>query len=232
MFKVDAVGRENGLAEIERSGVRVGNLLWLNAFTLREPDRWAAQREALQDVLNVARNLAADCVYITTGPPDGLLADAAAEAFARAVEPVLDYSRAIGVPLAVEHNHASRRDIGFIYTLREMIEYALEIDVKVCVELQNCWVERHLERLIRDGVDSFALVQVSDWVLGDEVPDRAVPGDGIVPLTTIIEWLLDAGYRGAFDIEMRGPRIDAEGLERAVLRAAEWLSGTLDRLGA
>jgi sugar phosphate isomerase/epimerase len=76
-------------------------------------------------------------------------------------------------------------------------------------------------------------VQVSDYVLGDRTtPCRAVPGDGAIPLERLIGEVLEAGYGGVFDLELIGPRIEAEGHRPATLRAAEILSEILVKLGA
>ena len=44
--------------------------------------------------------------------------------------------------------------------------------------------------------------------------------------------MLDLGYTGLFDLELVGPRIEAEGPREACTRAARALSDMLDRLGA
>jgi len=59
-----------------------------------------------------------------------------------------------------------------------------------------------------------------------------VPGDGAIPLRQVIEWLLNAGYKGAFDVELIGPRIDREGHFAAARRAADYLDKMLCELGA
>jgi hypothetical protein len=46
----------------------------------------------------------------------------------------------------------------------------------------------------------------------------------------MLEWVLEAGYGGAFDLELTGPRITGEGVP-AVRRAADWLGETLRELG-
>jgi sugar phosphate isomerase/epimerase len=74
---------------------------------------------------------------------------------------------------------------------------------------------------------------VSDYVYGDRTaPCRAVIGDGAIPLEHLIGELLDAGYKGVFDLELLGPRIQQEGAAAATRRAAENLSEILSRLGA
>jgi sugar phosphate isomerase/epimerase len=94
-------------------------------------------------------------------------------------------------------------------------------------------MEAGLKALLQQAIPMTGLVQVSDYVLGDRTaPCRAVPGDGVIPLDRIIGDVLDAGYRGVFDIELVGPRIAAEGARPATERAAQKVSDILRRLGA
>ena len=51
-------------------------------------------------------------------------------------------------------------------------------------------------------------------------------------LERLLQWLLDAGYEGAFDLELLGPRIEQEGNLQAAQRAVANLSGMLNALGA
>ena len=44
--------------------------------------------------------------------------------------------------------------------------------------------------------------------------------------------MLDAGYEGAFDLELGGPRIRAEGELAAARRSSDYMTELLDRLGA
>jgi sugar phosphate isomerase/epimerase len=73
-------------------------------------------------------------------------------------------------------------------------------------------------------------VQISDGRVGSlTTPDRLVPGDGDIPLARRVGELLAAGYTGAFEIEMVGPRIEAEGYEPAIRRAIAYVSDLLPR---
>src|SRR6266404_2986463 len=130
----------------------------------------------------------------------------------------------VGIPMS--KLDAAGRDPG--------IKQVLAAGLRVCAEVQNFWVEYDLERTIREGIDLIDLVQISDWIMTDSAvpPNRAVIGDGDIPLEKIIDWFLKAGYQGAFDIELVGPRIDSEGYQSAVTRSVSWLTATLDRLGA
>ena len=48
----------------------------------------------------------------------------------------------------------------------------------------------------------------------------------------VVLWALVAGYAGAFDLELIGPKIDEEGYEQACTRAVHNLGNLLDELGA
>ena len=50
---------------------------------------------------------------------------------------------------------------------------------------------------------------------------QVVPGDGDLPVGRFIQAALDTGYKGAFELEMVGPKIEAEGYEPALRRAVE-----------
>ena len=101
------------------------------------------------------------------------------------------------------------------------------------MELNACWAERSLADTIAAGVDRLRLVQVSDFAVGTlSTPNRLVPGDGDIPLERILGQVLAAGYEGAFDLELIGPRIEEEGYRSACRRSIDQLGDMLDALGA
>src|SRR5207244_8311765 len=100
------------------------------------------------------------------------------------------------------------------------------------IEINACWAEGGLAGTIATSIDAIGLVQVSDFVIGTHAtPDRAVPGDGDIPLRRILGQLLDAGYAGVFDLELIGPRIDAEGYPAAIRRSLLYLEELLPARG-
>jgi sugar phosphate isomerase/epimerase len=146
---------------------------------------------------------------------------------------VLSEARRRDVRFALEHTHALRADVGFVHTLADAVDLARRLGVGVCMEINACWGERALAQTIARSVDVLRLVQVSDYVIGTTTtPDRTVPGDGDIPLLRILGLLEAAGYRGCYDLELIGPRIEAEGYETAVPRAVASLAGLLDQVGA
>jgi sugar phosphate isomerase/epimerase len=87
-----------------------------------------------------------------------------------------------------------------------------------------CWFDSDIDAAIAAAGPLVALVQVSDYVSGDRgLPCRAIPGDGMARLDRLIPLIAATGFRGYYDIEVIGPRIEAEGAETGLARAIAWL---------
>jgi sugar phosphate isomerase/epimerase len=231
--KLEAFGWDEGTARVADAGLRVANLIGLGPFVLTEPSQWEQQRERLVRALETGRALDAECVVFTTGPAGRLPWDEAADALESALAPVLVEAQALGIPFAVEHTNSLRVDVGFVHSLRDVVDLARRLGTGVCMEVNACWAERGLAQTIAASTDVIRLVQVSDFAIGTlSTPDRLVPGDGDIPLERILGQVLASGYTGVFDLELIGPKIESEGYAAAVPRAVDALGSMLDGLGA
>ncbi len=196
-------------------------------------NEWRESREALSRLIDGAAELGARSIYMLTGGHGGLAWEAAADCFCEAIAPCVDQAKAAGVELAIENASALYAELHIAHSLADTITLAEMADVGVCIELFFCWAEAGLPTLFQRAMPRCQLVQLSDYHYGDRsLPARAVPGDGAIPLQNIVGLLLDAGYGGTFDLELLGPRIDAEGAAIAVARAAENIGAMLQRLDA
>jgi len=232
LAKLEAAGIDEGARRLRDAGLRVTNLIGIGPFRLDDPDQWDSQRDRVRRALDAAEAVAAECLILTTGPAGPLTWEEAADALETALAPLIDDARHRGIPFGLEHTNSLRVDVGFVHTLRDVLDLARRLDIGVCVETNACWAERGLGDTIRGGVDAFRIVQVSDVAVGTlSTPNRLVPGDGDIPLERILAQTLDAGYEGCFDLELIGPRIDEEGYEAACTRAIAALGQLLERLG-
>jgi sugar phosphate isomerase/epimerase len=219
----DAVGR----------GLRVANLIGLGPFHLADPGSWPRQQDRLARSIETAAAVGAECMVFTTGPFAPLTWEESADALETALTPILAEAAHRHVPFAIEHTNSLRVDVGFVHTLKDVIDLARRFDVGVCMELNACWAERGLDATIRAGIDHIRLVQVSDFKVGTVASSqRLVPGDGDIPIARILRTVLDAGYPGVFDLELIGDAITAEGYDAAVPRAVDALGGILTELEA
>lgn len=203
---------------------RAGPLSW-------KRESWVESRESLARLIDVTAGLGAGSIYMLTGGHGGLSWEDAADCFSEAIAPCVEHARAAGVGLAIENASSLYADVHIAHTLADTISLAERAGLGVCIELFFCWAEADLPTLFARALPRCQLVQLSDYVYGDRsLPARAVPGDGAIPLESLLQLLLDLGYGGSFELEMLGPRIAEEGSESAVARAAAYVSELLSRL--
>lgn len=194
---------------------------------------WRDSRETLSRLIDDAAGLGARSIYMLTGGHGGLSWEAAAECFCEAIAPCVEQASAAGIALAIENASALYAELHIAHSLADAVTLAEKAGIGVCIELFFCWAEADLPALFARAMPRCPLVQLSDYIYGDRsLPARAVPGDGAIPLEKLVGSLLDAGYRGAFELELLGPRIDDEGHPAAAARAAAHISELLTRLRA
>jgi sugar phosphate isomerase/epimerase len=189
-------------------------------------------RGDLSRLIDAAAAAGARCIYMLTGGRGGLTWERAAERFCRAIEPCVQEAEQAGVGLAIENASSLYADIHLAHSLRDTITLAELAGVGICIDLFHCWAEADLAGLLRLALPRTHLIQLSDYVLGDRaLPARAVPGDGAIPIEPFVAQALADGYRFGFDLELLGPRIDAEGKLAAAARACAAVGAMLDKLG-
>jgi len=194
---------------------------------------WEVERAKLSKVLEAVAGLGGKSVYMMTGGHGDLVWEEAASLLGEILAPCVAQAKAAGLELMIETCPSLYADAHLAHTLRDTVELAEMAGLGICVDLFSCWSEAGLKQTIERAVPRCHLVQVADYVYGDRsLPCRAVPGDGNIPLERLFDWLLSAGYQGAFDLELIGPRIDAEGHLEACRRAADRVGEMLVRLGA
>ncbi|MGW0160253.1 sugar phosphate isomerase/epimerase family protein [Mycobacterium sp. NPDC003323] len=189
-------------------------------------------RDALLRVIDVAAAVRARVIYLLTGGRGTRTWAEAAEDFCVAIAPCVEHARQAGVALAIENASALYADLHLAHTLRDTVDLAERAGLGICVDVFHCWAEADFPALVLDALPRVELIQLSDYVLGDRaLPARAVPGDGEIPLEAFLREVLTAGYRHGFDLELIGPRIDAEGAMRAAQRAMRTVGELLTGIG-
>ncbi|NGY04012.1 sugar phosphate isomerase/epimerase family protein [Solimonas terrae] len=194
---------------------------------------WLAPRARLSRLIDIAQQIGARSIYLLSGGHGGLDWEDAAAAFCACIAPCATQARSAGIALAIEPASPLHADLHIAHSLRDTVQLAEMAGLDVCIDYFACWTEAGLRATIERAAARCAIVQVSDYAYGDRAyPCRAVPGDGAIPLRRLLEWTLAAGYDGAFDLELIGPRIDREGRVAAVARAAQVVGTMLHELGA
>jgi sugar phosphate isomerase/epimerase len=229
--KLDAYGLDKAVtALLERS--MTATTVITRRFDLSAPDTWDETRAFINDAVDLA-SVIGGCVYLTPGRRDGHSFDELTKSLTDAVAPCAAHAASKGVRLAIEPS--LRTDVSYVHTLRDGLDVAERAGIDVVADLGNCWMDRDYEDIVRRAGPRIAAVQFADAFYGSPtepaVGGRAVPGDGDLPIAGFLRAALDGGWTGAFELEMVGPKIEAEGhapaLRRAVERAGHLLGEVL-----
>jgi sugar phosphate isomerase/epimerase len=207
--------------------------IFLQGPLSRDETTWQAPRKKLSQVIDIARQIGAKSIYMLTGGHGALSWEEAADCFTAAIAPCVKEAKTAGVTLAIENALPLYADWHIAHCLRDTVALAEKANVGICVDLFGCWTEGGLRDTLVSAMPRCEVIQVSDYVYGDRsLPSRAVPGDGAIPLERLLGWAVRAGFKGAFDLELIGPRIDKEGHASATRRTIAHLEPILERLGA
>jgi sugar phosphate isomerase/epimerase len=225
------LGMGKASAAIRDSGLQVATITH-RAFAFASPQETAAARERLLRTLDIAAKLGAQNVIMTTGGRGTLAWAEAARRFAEAVTPCADAFRAAGIGLGIEPTSHLYADASIVHRLSDAVTVAKMAGIAVMIDLFACWVDADIEAALAEAAPISPLAQISDYVLGDRgLPCRAVPGDGAVPYERFIPIMANAGFTGWYDLEIIGPRLQAEGQEAGLKRAAAHIGGLLEQAG-
>lgn len=202
------------------------------AFGFATPEETAAARERLLRTIGIASEIGAQNVILTTGGrgPHGW--GEAARLFAEAMAPCAAAARTAGIGLGIEPTSHLYSDVSIAHRLSDTVALAKMAGIGVMIDIFACWVDSDLEDAIGQAVPISPLAQICDYVYGDRgLPCRAVPGDGEVPFDRLVPLMVEAGFKGWWDIEIIGPRLQAEGHEAGLKRAAAYIGGLLEQAG-
>jgi sugar phosphate isomerase/epimerase len=241
VVRLGARGISPDLEQVTRFGVSQSARLMVDAglevvtlthrsFAFATPSEATTGRDRLNRTIEIAAEIGAHSITMTTGGRGELIWSDAAECFAEAVAPCVDLARSAGLKLGVEPTSHLYTDASIAHRLSDTVRIVKNAGLSVTVDLFACWFDADIEDAVTEAAPLAALVQVSDYVLGDRsLPCRAVPGDGTIPLNRLIPAIIKSGYQGWFDLEIIGPRLLAEGEYLGLSRAGNILGPLIDK---
>jgi sugar phosphate isomerase/epimerase len=223
LYKLRTTGVTRGVRLIRDCGLPVSCVTSSGPIPLGDAAGAARALAEVREHLAVAAELGAACLMLLPGAAPGLPWEEAARRARDHVEALRADARRLGVRLGLEPVSQLRMDLCFLNTFHDALDFADGIgapEVGVVLELNNAWIERHLDADIRTRTRRIAVVQVSDFKVGTlRASERVMIGDGDIPLRRLVGALADAGYDGWYDLEMLGPAIDAAGYAQVVPQA-------------
>src|SRR5699024_10007591 len=149
-----------------------------------------------------AATLGARClVLVVGGLPDGSRDLAGAHAQVRdGIAKLLEYSRTVGVPLAIEPLHPMYAgDRACVNTMTHANDLCDELGegLGIAVDVYHVWWDPCLKQEIRRaGAKRLLAFHICDWLVPtrDLLLDRGMMGDGVIDIPGIRGWVEEAGY--------------------------------------
>jgi len=202
------------------------------AFGFATPDEAQAARERLLATIDLAVDAGAQSIIMTTGGRGALAWGEAKARFAEAIAPCAEAARTAGVTLGIEPTSHLYADVSIAHRLSDTVAIARHAGIGVMIDIFACWFDADIEQALAAAAPLAPMIQLSDYVHGDRgLPCRAVPGDGAVPWDRLLPVLVAAGFGGWYDLEIIGPRLQAEGHEAGLRRAARFIGALLEGCG-
>lgn len=227
--QVNGFGVERTARHVRDAGLKVAALTH-RAFGFATAVEAKEARKRLERTLEIASEIGAQAIVMTTGGRGALSWAEAADAFAEAVAPCASQAQQSGIRIGIEPTSHLYADASIVHRLADTTQVARQAGIGVIIDIFACWFDADIETAIAEAGPYLSLIQVSDYVYGDRgLPCRAVPGDGAVPFERLIPAIAATGFDGYCDLEIIGPRLQAEGQERGLARAAKHIGALLGR---
>ena len=210
--KLDEARVEEQLAEIARHGLSISSVqpTVRTLFPSQSqpeprdvPERMARYRRTIE---RFARATPGVPFVTNTGiAPDGNMARAL-EVAVREYRGLADYAREHGVRVCLEPLNPTIMNVeSTIWTLRQAMDVVRAVDREnfgICLDAWNIFQNPHVEDEIRACGDRTFIVQLADWRTPRSYQDRLVPGQGEIPLPSLLRAIHESGYRGPYVVEI------------------------------
>lgn len=218
--QVAAAGLDTISAQVKAHGLELSGYCRGGMFPAVDAGGLAAARDDNRRAVDEARELDAKCLVLVVGGLPGALAGKAAHkdiARSRAqvrdgIAELLDYSRTVRMPLAIEPLHPMyAADRACVNTMEQALDICDELDpgrsgaLGVAVDVYHVWWDPKLQQQIaRAGRDRLLAFHVCDWLTptADLLNDRGMMGDGVIDIPRIRGWMEAQGFAGYSEVEI------------------------------
>jgi sugar phosphate isomerase/epimerase len=189
---------------VRESGLTISSLSFAGGFTGLNGSSFFDAVDDARQALQLASAVGAECLVLVSGPQRGHIQSHARRLLVDAVKALAEDAAELGVALALlPMSPAVGTDCSFLSSLDETLDV---IDrsgrgARIAFDVYHLWQEPRLLERIPEVAPHVAVVQISD---SQGTPrsqyDRCRPGDGRIPLTSIVHAFDEAGYGGYYEL--------------------------------
>ena len=159
-----------------------------------------------QTIETLAPHVPGVAFVTNTGIPPGGNMQEVLDTAATQYQALAKFAADHGVKVALEPLNASIVNIeSAIWTLPQamgVVEAVGQDNFGICLDCWNVWQNAGILEAIKASGPKIFVVQISDWRTPRSFLDRLVPGQGEIPLPEFLRATHDAGFRGAYSVEI------------------------------
>lgn len=203
--KLEEFGVERGIDLIQESGLNVSSLSWAGGFTGANGYGFDEAIDDAREAIQIASDINADALVVSPGTRAGHTRKHARRLLFDALDVLVDDAAKADVVLALQpmHRHFSAQwtYLNSIDETLSILEYYSSPHLRLAIDLAHFWQEDAFEDRFTQLANWLAVVQANDHAGDICTPyNHCLPGDGVVPVQSILDAILAAGYRGSFEL--------------------------------
>jgi sugar phosphate isomerase/epimerase len=218
--QVAHVGLAAAVAAVKATGMQLSGYCRGGMFPAG-PEQLAAARDDNRRAVDEARALSAPCLVLVVGglpqfsrpgSPESRDIGAARRMVEDGIGALLEYSKSVGMPLAIEPLHPMyAADRACVNTLRHALDICDSLDsarsgmLGVAADLYHIWWDPELMPMIRRaGRQRLLAYHVCDWLVPTThlLEDRGMMGDGVIDFKPIRAAVEAEGFAGFSEVEI------------------------------
>ncbi len=196
--------------KIKKAGLECVALVRGGFFTGLKPEDRKKAIEENKKVIDEAAGIGAGMVVLVCGATPGQSLDTSRNQIREAIGTLLPYAEEQEVKLVVEPLHPmyadTRSAINTLEQANDLTEYFGSDWVGVALDVYHLWWDPDLKnQIMRCGENkNLYAVHLCDWrvPVRNILNDREIMGKGIIDLSSIIQWVKEAGYKGFYEVEI------------------------------
>lgn len=211
--KLDDIGIDEAMDQLQTSGLRASSLSWVGGFTGSDGRSFSEAVDDAIDAVEHANQLGADTLVVLVGGRNSHIRRHLHKTIRQALVEVNAVAVAHGVSLAIEPFHPGCGDEwSFIHDLRATMDVIASVgsgNVGMVLDTYHVGMDEKVLDFLPTVSEFLQLVQLGDSrhsPLGEM--NRCLLGDGRVPIPAILESLAQAAYDGWIEIEVLGQDVE------------------------
>lgn len=195
---------------IDAAGLKVPALVRGGFFCAPSPQTRQQKIEHNRRLIETSAELGAEMMVLVVGAVPGVSLMTQRDWVREAIEQLVAPAEQHQVRLAIEPLHpmyaGDRSCISTLAQARRICETIASPWVGVALDVYHTWWDETLEQEIRalGATDKLFAFHLCDWrcPTRDMLNDRALMGDGCIPLSQIRDWVYETGYSGWEEVEI------------------------------